>query len=103
MEPGSQAARWKAAAPTREIEIGGFGAEGETGEELETEAESETEPESEEETETGEDTGAETEVDAESVGVSTGGAEPSPSDVNGELSTDPNESIEPFCQSINGL
>ena len=87
------------------MEIGGVGVdsegEGETevnsGTGLESKAESEPEPESETETETGAETedGTRTEVDAEEIGVSTGGVEPSPSDVKGELSTDPNKSIEP--------
>ena len=84
------------------MEIGGAGVdsegetEGNSGTGLESKAESEPEPESETETETGAETedGTGTEVDAEEIGVSTGGVEPSPSDVNGELSTDPNKSIE---------
>ena len=80
------------------MEIGGVGVDskGETEGNSGTGSELKAEPESAEETEIGAETEDRTgtEVDAEEIGVSTGGVEPSPSDVNGELSTDPNESIE---------
>ena len=80
------------------MEIGGVGvdSEGETEGNSGTGSESKAESEPEPETETGAETedGNGTEVDAEEIGVSTGGVEPSPSDVNRELSTDPNKSIE---------